>query len=94
VTVAGPLNVAATVPNHASQMYSQNSLAFLKLLVRNGKLLLDLTDEVVAGTLLAKGGEVVHTMVREVAGLGPLPPPIPPEPAPPPTDSYRLSAGS
>ena len=57
----------ATVPNHASQMYSQNVLAFLKLLVRNGKLLLDLTDEVVAGTLLAKGGEVVHPAVREAA---------------------------
>jgi H+-translocating NAD(P) transhydrogenase subunit alpha len=94
VTVAGPLNLAATVPNHASQMYSQNALAFLKLLVRNGKLLLDLTDEVVAGTLLTKGGEVIHPLVREIAGLGPLPLPTPPEPEPPPTDSYRLSLPS
>jgi len=90
VTVAGPLNIASTVPNHASQMYSQNALAFLKLLVRNGKPLLDLTDEVVSGTLLSKGGEVVHPLVREIAGLGPLPPPTPPEPEPPPTDSYQL----
>lgn len=94
VTVAGPLNVPATVPNHASQMYSQNALAFLKLLVRNGKLLLDLTDEVVAGTLLTKGGEVVHTQVREIAGLGPLPPPTPPKPEPPPSDSYQLTSAS
>lgn len=94
VTVAGPLNIPATVPNHASQMYSQNALAFLKLLVRNGKLLLDLTDEVVAGTLLARGGDVVHTQVREIAGLGPLPAPPPPEPEPPPSDSYRLSEGN
>jgi NAD(P) transhydrogenase subunit alpha len=50
VTIAGPLNVPATVPNHASQMYSQNVLSFLKLLVRDGKLLLDMTDQVVAGT--------------------------------------------
>lgn len=90
VTITGPLNIAATVPNHASQMYSQNVLAFLKLLVRDGKLLLDMTDQVVAGTLLARGGQVVHTAVREAGAMGPLPEPPPREPEPEPTDSYRL----
>ncbi|MFO1095394.1 MAG: Re/Si-specific NAD(P)(+) transhydrogenase subunit alpha [Planctomycetaceae bacterium] len=93
VTIAGPLNLPATVPNHASQMYSQNVLSFLKLLVRDGKLLLDMTDEVVAGTLLARGGQVVHKAVRDAGGMGPLPAPPPPEPEPPPTDSYQLSVG-
>lgn len=94
VTVAGPVNLPATVPNHASQMYSSNVLAFLKLLVQKGRVLLDLTDEVVAGTLLAKGGQVVHEAVRAVGGMGPLPPDTPPPPEEPPADSYRLSDGN
>lgn len=98
VTITGPLNIAATVPNHASQMYSQNVLAFLRLLVRSGKLLVDMTDEVVAGTLLARGGHVVHPGVRDAGGLGPLPKPAPaPTPAAAgdeaPADTYRLSDG-
>lgn len=99
VTVLGPLNVAATVPNHASQMYSNNVTAFLKLLVRDGRLRLDMTDEIVAGTLLARNGEVVHPAVREAAGLGPLQAaPAPPAPETPATDEgagegYRLSSG-
>jgi NAD(P) transhydrogenase subunit alpha len=94
VTVTGPLNVPATVPNHASQMYSQNVLSFLRLLVRDGKLLVDLTDEVVAGTLLARGGEVVHQGVRDAGGLGPAPKPAPPPGTDEqPADTYRLSDG-
>jgi NAD(P) transhydrogenase subunit alpha len=69
VTVMGPVNLAATVPNHASQMYARNVSAFLTLIVKDGALKVDTTDEIVRETLVARGGEVVHPKVRESLGL-------------------------
>ncbi len=72
VTILGPTNLASDVPKHASQMYSNNVTAFLKSLVKDGRLTIDLTDEVVAGTLVTHRGKCVHPKVRELAGLLPL----------------------
>ncbi|MFV0445376.1 MAG: Re/Si-specific NAD(P)(+) transhydrogenase subunit alpha [Planctomycetaceae bacterium] len=80
VTIIGPLNLASDVPRDASQMYSNNITTFLKSLIKNGQLVIDLKDEVVAGTLLCQGGETTNVRIRELAGLPPLTPP--PEPAP------------
>jgi NAD(P) transhydrogenase subunit alpha len=106
VTILGPLNLASEIPRHASQMYSNNVLAFLKLLIKQGRLVIDLTDECLAGTLVAKGGEIVHTLIREGAGVAAaVAPPSPaqsgPEPAAAesdsasgdemPADTFRLS---
>jgi len=57
------------VANHASQMYAKNLSNFLGLLVKGGELKLDLDDEIVAGTLVCRGGEVTHPRVREALGL-------------------------
>src|SRR5208337_1204751 len=46
VTIFGYLNVASTVPYHASQMYSRNITAFLLNLLKEGKLNLDMQDEI------------------------------------------------
>ena len=65
---AGPtcsFNVASTVPYHASQMYAKNVTAFLINLVKDGKLNLNMNDEIVRDTLLTQGGEVVNARVRE-----------------------------
>jgi NAD(P) transhydrogenase subunit alpha len=59
VTIVGLTNVPATMPVHASQMYSRNVQAFLSLLVRDGELELDFDDEVVRGTCVAHGGRVM-----------------------------------
>jgi len=69
VTVLGPVNLPATVPFHASQMYAKNVAAFLLHLTREGKLVLDLKDEITRETLVASGGEVVHPRVRAALGL-------------------------
>lgn len=71
VTILGPLNLASDIPRHASQMYSNNLTTFLKSLIQDGTPVVDMTDECIAGTLVAKGGDVVHHFVRELAGLGP-----------------------
>ena len=48
VTIASPLNLPSTMPEHASDLYSNNLTALLALLVRDGKLDPDYTDDVVA----------------------------------------------
>jgi len=73
VTIIGWFNLASTVPYHASQMYARNVSAFLLNLVKDGKLQLDLDDEIVRETMLTRGGEVVNARVREFFSLPALP---------------------
>ena len=69
VTVLGPLNVASTVPFHASQMYAKNISTFLLHLIKDGNVQVNLDDEITSGTLVARDGSIVHPRVREVMGL-------------------------
>src|SRR5258708_14303389 len=69
VTIIGWFNLASTVPYHASQMYARNVSAFLLLLVKDGKLQLNMDDEIIRETMLTRGGESVTARVREVFGL-------------------------
>jgi NAD(P) transhydrogenase subunit alpha len=73
ITIVGWLNLASTVPYHASQMYARNVSAFLLHLVNDGKPRMDLTDEIIRETLLTRGGEVVNARVREFFTLPALP---------------------
>ena len=73
VTIIGWFNLASTVPYHASQMYARNITAFLLHLVKDGKLQLDLEDEIVRETLLTRGGQVINPRVREFFSLPALP---------------------
>jgi NAD(P) transhydrogenase subunit alpha len=79
VTILGPSNLPGTVPFHASQMYAKNLTAFLREIIRDGTLALDMDNEVQRETLLTRGGEVVHPRVRELLGMEPLPAPDPAE---------------
>lgn len=65
VTIIGRINVASSVPYHASQMYARNITAFLLHLMKDGKLQLDLEDEITRETLLTRGGELSNDRVRE-----------------------------
>ena len=60
VTILGPLDLPAEIPYHASQLYSKNISTFLLSLIREGKLHLDLEDEVVSKTMAARDGRVVE----------------------------------
>jgi H+-translocating NAD(P) transhydrogenase subunit alpha len=74
VTIIGRINLASTVPYHASSLYARNLTAFLVHLVKDGKLNLNLTDEITRETLLTRGGEVVNARVREFFSMPPLGP--------------------
>jgi NAD(P) transhydrogenase subunit alpha len=69
VTIIGRINLASTVPYHASQMYARNITAFLQYLVHDGKLELKLDDEIIRSTLLTRGAEIVNERVREFLSL-------------------------
>ena len=56
VTIASPLNLPATMPEHASELYSKNITALLDLLINDGKLAPDFDDEVVADVLRHRTG--------------------------------------
>jgi NAD(P) transhydrogenase subunit alpha len=59
VRISGPVNLPASVPYHASQMYSKNITNFLTLLVKDGTLQLDSDDEIIRTTMVARGGKVL-----------------------------------
>ncbi|HSY98316.1 MAG TPA: Re/Si-specific NAD(P)(+) transhydrogenase subunit alpha [Terriglobales bacterium] len=65
VTIIGRINIATEVPYHASQMYARNVTAFLLHLGKEGKLQINLEDEITRETLLTRDGEIVNQRVRE-----------------------------
>jgi NAD(P) transhydrogenase subunit alpha len=60
VMVIGAVNLAATVPTHASQLYSRNVQTLLDYIITDGAIALDMSDEIVHGTTLVNNGEIVH----------------------------------
>ncbi|HXU50394.1 MAG TPA: Re/Si-specific NAD(P)(+) transhydrogenase subunit alpha [Candidatus Binatia bacterium] len=69
VTIVGEINLASTVPYHASQMYARNLVAFLLLLAKGGKLNLNMQDDIIRDTLLTQNGELVNARVRDFWNL-------------------------
>jgi NAD(P) transhydrogenase subunit alpha len=69
VTIIGSINLASTVPYHASQMYAKNLATFLLLLVKDGKVQLNMNDEIIRDTLVTQGGEVTNPRLREFFAL-------------------------
>jgi len=64
VKIFGPTNLASAIPFNASQMYSRNLVTFLGHLVSEGKIELDLEDELTHGPLLTHEGRVANERVR------------------------------
>lgn len=66
VTILAPLNLAITIPVHASQLYSRNIVNFLGLIVHKGVLTMDFNDEILSGSCVAHAGKVTHPRVAAV----------------------------
>jgi H+-translocating NAD(P) transhydrogenase subunit alpha len=75
VTVVGLANPPAAMPTHASFLYARNIANFLGLLVKDGQLAPDFSDEIVAGTCVVRDGRVVHGPTAEALGLTVAEPP-------------------
>jgi len=74
VSIIGAINLASSVPYHASQMYSRNVANFLIYQVKDGKLQPNLQDEIIRETMVTHGGEIVNARVREFFKLPALAP--------------------
>lgn len=71
VTVMAPTNLAATVPVHASQLYSRNVTSFLTLLIKDGELSINMADDVVGPSCVTHDGQVVNSRVAAALGKTP-----------------------
>ncbi len=66
VLILGPSNLPAAMPHDASLLYARNVFALLQILLdKEGKLAPDLGDEILAGALLTRAGQVVHQPTAE-----------------------------
>jgi NAD(P) transhydrogenase subunit alpha len=66
VTLLAPLNLPAEVPADASALYARNILNFLGLIVKKGELVIDLSDEVLAGACVAHQGKPVNPRIAKM----------------------------
>jgi NAD(P) transhydrogenase subunit alpha len=69
VLISGPINLACTIPFHASQMYARTVTNYLMHLLKDGQIRLDLEDELTRGPLVTHQGQIVHEAVK--AALAP-----------------------
>jgi len=70
VTILGPTNLASTLPQHASQMYSKNLSNFLKDLWKEDSTEFDFENEVVDKTCIVRGGEIRNEMIKNAISQG------------------------
>ena len=66
VKILGPVNLASSIPTHASEMFSKNMTTFLMLIIKSGVVKIDTSDEILRETLVTQNGEVVSDRVREL----------------------------
>jgi len=69
VAIIGYINMASSVPYHASQMYARNVAAFLNHLTKDRQIQIDTEDEITRETLVTRGGKIVNARVREFFSL-------------------------
>jgi NAD(P) transhydrogenase subunit alpha len=69
VTIAAPLGLPSTMPDHASALYARNIQSLLELMVgEGGTLKLDFEDEIIKGACITHEGQIVHAGAKEAAG--------------------------
>jgi NAD(P) transhydrogenase subunit alpha len=65
VKIVGPVNLPASLPYHASEMYSRNLFNLLKPALAKGELAIDWNDEVFAGAVLTHDGQIKNEATRK-----------------------------
>ncbi|MBK9785975.1 MAG: NAD(P) transhydrogenase subunit alpha [Betaproteobacteria bacterium] len=68
VNIHGPLNLPSRMPTHASELYAKNIYNFISPWIKDGELVFDWSDDVVAGTLLCKDGATVNGQIKQIFG--------------------------
>ena len=66
VSIIGESNLPSLVPTHSSEMYSKNILSLIQHIGKEGKVTLNLDDEIVKGSLISHNGEVINQRVKDL----------------------------
>lgn len=66
VTILGPTNISSDTPNHSSQMFSNNVTKFLLNMIKAGDLELNLDDEIIRETLVARNGLITNPRISSL----------------------------
>ena len=69
VTIMGVKNIPGLLPTSSTWMFANNLYNLVNYLVKDGKVQLDRSDEVIAKSLVCIDGELVHAGAREAMGL-------------------------
>lgn len=69
VRILGPTNLPALVPLHASQLFGKNALALLQLIIKDGQIVLDFSDEIIENTTVTHQGVVHSPTIKALLGL-------------------------
>ncbi len=75
VRIIGFMNLPASMPGSATQMFSKNLQTLIKHLVPSGELVLDFDDEITRGATITHGGKVIHAATAKALGIEPAPVP-------------------
>jgi NAD(P) transhydrogenase subunit alpha len=70
VRIIGPVNLPAELARHASEMYARNLLNFIQPAISEGALNINWEDEVFAGAVLTRDGEIIHAQTRDALTKG------------------------
>lgn len=66
VIIDGTLNLPSSMQVHASQLYSKNISTFLNYMIKEGKINLDLKDEIISGAMFSHNGKITHMPTKEI----------------------------
>lgn len=69
VTLIGVKNIPGELPTSSTWMFANNLYNLVKYLVKDGKVVVDRSDEVIAKSLVCIDGELVHAGARKAMGL-------------------------
>lgn len=69
ITIQGIKNIPGMLSTSSTIMFSKNIYNLLEYLTKNGKISLDLSDEIVSSILVTKDGKIVHQGTLEAMGL-------------------------
>jgi len=65
VRIIAPLNLPATLPTHASLLFSRNLIAFIQTFTKDKSFVLDLSDDIQKASIITREGEILHARTKE-----------------------------
>ena len=68
VKIDGTLNLPSSMPIHASQLYAKNVSTFLTYMIKDGRLDLNLDDDIISGAMFTHNGKVTHEPTSKALG--------------------------